>query len=53
MNHDEIEQTFRVWWKESFPMAPPNSRTVETHTAFALFVLEMVTTLREYTDDSL
>lgn len=51
MNHEQIQEAFRSWWKDSFPMAPPNSRTVETHTAFALYVLEMVTTLNEYTND--
>ena len=53
MNRDEIEAAFRVWWKESFPLVPPNPRTVETHTAFAVYVLDMVKTLKEYTNDPL
>lgn len=53
MNRDEIEAAFLVWWKDSFPLAPPNPRTVETHAAFAAYVLDMVNTLNEYTNDSL
>lgn len=52
MTHQQIEEAFRDWWKQSFPMAPPNSRTVETHAAFALYVLELVDTMKEYTGDS-
>lgn len=32
------EQLFREWWSDSYPSAPPNSRTVETHVAFAEYV---------------
>jgi hypothetical protein len=53
MTQEEIQAAFKAWWSESFPMAPPNSRTVETHTAFAHFVLQLAATLVEYTDDSL
>lgn len=32
------EQLFREWWSDSYPSVPPNSRTVETHVAFADYV---------------
>lgn len=52
MHSDELESTFRDWWKESFPNVPPNSRTVDTHVAFAAYVLELKETLAEYGIDS-
>lgn len=52
MSPAELEETFRDWWKESFPLAPPNSRTVDTHVAFAAYVLELKDTLAEYGLDS-
>lgn len=52
MTLDELEETFRDWWNESFPLAPPNPRTVDSHVAFAAFVLELKETLEEYGIDS-
>jgi hypothetical protein len=49
---EQIEHVFREWWSESFPMAPPNSRTIQTHTAFAEYTLQMASTLQEYNDCS-
>jgi hypothetical protein len=53
MNYEELETAFRTWWAQSFPSAPANIRTVETHAAFAAYVLDMVKTLEEYTNDPL
>jgi hypothetical protein len=49
---EELKETFTDWWKDSFPNVPPNSRTVETHVAFAAYVLELKETLAEYGLDS-
>lgn len=48
MTPQQIEETFRDWWADSFPTAPPNSRTVESHAAFGAYLLELADTLREY-----
>jgi hypothetical protein len=53
LNREELEAAFRVWWQQSYPTAPPNSRTVETHAAFAAYVLDMNNTLTDYVHDSL
>ena len=45
---EQLKAAFLDWWKESFPMAPPNSRTVETHVAFASHVLSLAELFKEY-----
>jgi hypothetical protein len=50
MTDDQIQLAFAEWWKDSFPLMPPNSRTIDTHVAFASHVLAMVELLAEYED---
>ena len=52
MSPEELAETFRDWWSESFPSAPPNPRTVDSHVAFAAYVLELKDTIAEYGLDS-
>ncbi len=35
----DLEATFRAWWAESFPAAPPGPHAVRTHVAFAAWLL--------------
>jgi hypothetical protein len=51
MNKQELEALFLSWWKESFPSVPPNSRTVETHAAFADYVLKFQEVSNEYVEE--
>ena len=39
MTPEKLTELFRSWWKDSFPTITPNSRTVDTHVAFAAYVL--------------
>jgi hypothetical protein len=48
MTDEQLKVVFLDWWKESFPLAPPNSRTVETHVAFASHVLALAQLFQEY-----
>lgn len=48
MTDDQIQLAFLDWWKESFPMLPPNPRTIETHVAFASHIQAMTDLLAEY-----
>ena len=48
MTHEQLSELFRAWWKDSFPSAPPNSRTVEIHVAFADYVLNSKECFDEY-----
>jgi hypothetical protein len=36
---EEIESTFRAWWKASYPNAPVNKASVGYHVDFALHLL--------------
>jgi hypothetical protein len=45
---EQLKAAFLDWWKDSFPMAPPNSRTVESHVAFASHVLSLAELFQEY-----
>jgi hypothetical protein len=51
MTEDQIQIAFLDWWRQSYPTAPPNSRTIQTHAAFAAYILQMNTTLHEYTNE--
>jgi hypothetical protein len=44
----ELETAFREWWAESYPNIPPNSRTVDSHVAFAQHVLQLAEVMEEY-----
>jgi hypothetical protein len=48
MTNEQLTAAFKDWWGESFPMACPSPKTVETHVAFAAHVLELVSVLAEY-----
>lgn len=48
MTDDQIQATFLDWWKDSYPMLPPNPRTIDSHVAFASHVLSLVALLAEY-----
>jgi hypothetical protein len=41
MTENQIQLAFLDWWKDSFPLMPPNSRTIETHVAFSTYLLEL------------
>ena len=38
MTDDQIQLAFLDWWKDSYPMVPPNPRTIDTHVAFAAHI---------------
>lgn len=48
MTDTQIQAAFLDWWKDSFPMLPPNPRTIETHVAFASHIQAMADLLAEY-----
>jgi hypothetical protein len=48
MTDDEIQLAFLDWWKDSFPLLPPNPRTIDTHVAFASHLLAMAALMAEY-----
>lgn len=50
MTDDQIQLAFLDWWKESFPLMPPNPRTIESHVAFASHIQSMLTLLTEYNE---
>jgi hypothetical protein len=48
MTEEQLQAAFKEWWADSFPMANPSAKTVETHVAFALYVLELDEVMSEY-----
>jgi len=48
MTDTQIQAAFLDWWKDSYPMLPPNPRTIETHVAFAAHIQAMAELLAEY-----
>jgi hypothetical protein len=48
MTSEELTELFCAWWNESFPLVPPNKQAVNTHVAFADYVLALNECLNEY-----
>jgi hypothetical protein len=48
MTEEQLQAAFKEWWADSFPLANPSAKTVETHVAFALHALELDEVMSEY-----
>ena len=48
MTDEQIQLAFLDWWKDSFPLMPPNPRTIDSHVAFASHIASMLNLLAEY-----
>ena len=48
MTDYQLEMAFKEWWADSFPLANPSAKTIETHVAFAAHVLELEGLMSEY-----
>jgi hypothetical protein len=48
MTEEQLQAAFKEWWADSFPMANPSAKTVETHVAFAAYVVELADVMNEY-----
>jgi len=40
-NYEELEDLFKQWWADSYPMIHPGPHSIRTHAAFALYVLNL------------
>lgn len=48
MTDAQLQTAFLDWWKDSYPLVPPNPRTIDSHVAFAAHIQALSEALQEY-----